>query len=459
MKYDKAELKLLLFDFVATFRLGLPIVIGQLGIVLMGVVDTAMIGRVGKEALAAAGVSNAVFFMVAILGIGLLNIMSPIIAEVYARRAIQELRALLVGGFWAATISACCLAVVIGVMIWHFEWFGQSQAVTQLSRVYLLSMLPSLFPMYWFLAFRQFTDGMGMPRLSMYTTLMGLVLNVLLNYILIFGNWGVPALGLLGAGLATWGSRCFMAFCLWIYLLRLPIFASIRQAQLLDLDVWRAFRRITTKGIGTGLQQFFEVATFALAAIMMGWISDAALAAHQIALNMASVTYMISTGIAVAGSIRVGNALGRMRWHKVRRAGSAALLGAFAVMGVGTVVFLLVPGLLVRLYTSEAEVVQLAVRLLLLAAFFQLSDGIQAVGLGILRGLQDVFFPTLATLVAYWGLALPTAYYLGIIQQFGAAGIWFGLLIGLTAAALFLSARFYYLTQLRLSKKKLLLLS
>ncbi|WP_051633131.1 MATE family efflux transporter [Thermonema rossianum] len=446
---DKRPNHILYFDFIATVRLSIPIIVGQLGIVLMGVVDTAMIGRVGKEALAAAGVSNAVFFLIAILGIGLLNILSPMIAEAQARRIPQNLKALLVGGFWAATACALVLGSVMGVVIWHFDKLGQSPEVTALSREYMTILLSSLFPMYWFLCLRHFTDGMAMPHLSMYATLVGLLLNIFLNYLLIFGHWGLPALGLAGAAWATWGVRWAMTFILFFFLLRLPAFAFLKRHQVQMKACRQACLRIVTKGLGTGLQHFFEVATFALAAIMIGWVNDTQLAAHQIALNMASITYMISTGIAAAGAIRVGNALGRRQWHRVARAGTAALLAAIVVMTGGGVLFWLFPDFLASLYTREVEVLAVAVDLLLIAAFFQLSDGIQAVSLGILRGLQDVLYPTIATLIAYWVVALPVAYYLGIYKQMGAWGVWIGLLVGLTLAAVFLCVRFYLLLAVR----------
>jgi len=451
-KNKKRSQYILYFDFWATVRLSIPIIVGQLGIVLMGVVDTAMIGRVGKEALAAAGVSNAIFFLIAILGIGLLNILSPMIAEGQARRQLQTLKALLIGGFWAATACALFLGTVMGGVIWQFEHLGQSPEVTALSREYMTILLSSLFPMYWFLCLRHFTDGMAMPHLSMYATLVGFLLNIFLNYLLIFGHWGLPALGLAGAAWATWGVRWVMTFILFFFLLRLPTFDFLKQCQVPIQACRKACIRIITKGIGTGLQHFFEVATFALAAIMIGWVSDVALAAHQIALNMASVTYMISTGIAAAGAIRVGNALGKGRWSRVARAGTAALLAAMFVMAAGGLLFWLFPHFLASLYTHEKDVLAVAVELLLIAAFFQLSDGIQAVSLGILRGLQDVLYPTVATLVAYWGVALPVAYYLGIYKQMGAWGVWIGLSIGLTLAAVFLCARFFLLLESR--KKK-----
>lgn len=443
---------ILYFDFIATVRLSIPIIVGQLGIVLMGVVDTAMIGRVGKEALAAAGVSNAVFFLIAILGIGLLNILSPMIAEAQSRRRQESLKALLVGGFWAATACAVFLGLVMAGVIWQFDKLGQSPQVTALSREYMSILLSSLFPMYWFLCLRHFTDGMAMPHLSMYATLVGLLLNIFLNYLLIFGHWGLPAMGLAGAAWATWGVRWAMTFILFYFLLRLPAFTFLKQCYVSMRACREACVRIITKGIGTGLQHLFEVATFALAAIMIGWVNDVELAAHQIALNMASVTYMISTGIAAAGAIRVGNALGRRQWHRVARAGTAALLAAILVMTTGGLLFWLFPHALVSLYTHEKEVLAVAVELLLIAAFFQLSDGIQAVSLGILRGLQDVLYPTVATLIAYWGVALPVAYYYGIYKEMGAWGVWIGLLVGLTLAAVFLCTRFYLLVAAR--KKK-----
>jgi MATE family multidrug resistance protein len=429
-------------DLKETLHLALPIIVAQLGLVLMGVADTIMVGRVGATELAAAGVSNSVFFLIAVVGSGALSMVSPLVAGSRSHKNKIEspgnyLKASLVAGIWLALATF----LVMMVLAWQFQIFRQAPEVEALSRPYLWILAVSVFPMYHFWGAKQFTDGMGEVRISMLITLAGVVTNVFLNWILIFGLWGLPALGLNGAGIATLLSRVLMAFLSYR-----AIFQSSRfKDYLIDARVrMRLVFKIFKLGLPSGMQYFFEVAAFSGAAIMAGWLGVASLAAHQIAINLASVTYMVAAGFSSAGAIRVGNALGRKNITGVKKAGTTALLLSLGFMTLTALFFILFRSFWVGLYIEEREVAGLATGLLIIAAFFQLSDGVQVVGLGILRGVYDIYIPTGVTLFSYWVLGIPLGYYLSEVQGLGVDGIWYGLLAGLTCSAILLVWRFYF---------------
>jgi MATE family multidrug resistance protein len=316
-----------------------------------------------------------------------------------------------------------------------------------LSTPYLIITALSLLPFMFFQTFRQYAEGLSLTRTAMAITLSANLLNVLLNYLLIYGYGPVPALGLNGAGVATLASRMIMAVAMMIYVLRAPWFRW-PPLRLRSLQRRLAIRMLKI-GVPTGFQYIFEVGAFSFASIMMGWLGTQALAAHQIALSLAAVSYMVATGLAAAATVRVGNQLGRRDMPNLRRVGNSALLMSTVLMGASAGVFLLLNDTLPTLYVDEAPVIDLAASLLVIAAFFQLSDGVQAVALGILRGMADVKIPTLITLIAYWGVGLPVAYGLAFLLGWGATGVWVGLLISLTLAAVLLVLRFRRLSAQR----------
>lgn len=426
--------------------MSVPIIIAQLGLVLMGVIDTIMVGRIGAAELAASGVSNSVFFLIAVVGSGALSMVSPLVAGSRSKKGKIEspgniLKSAQVAGF----ILAILTVIVMIVLALNFHWFRQEETVEKLAASYLLIIAVSVFPMYYFWAGKQFTDGMGDVRISMLITLVGLVANTFLNWIFIFGNFGFPAMGLNGAGIGTLLARIIMAVLTFG-----AIHSSGRFQEFLEHT--RVRKKLVIKifrlGIPSGMQYFFEVAAFSGAAILAGWISVASLAAHQIAINLASITYMIAAGFSAAGAIRVGNARGIQSSSGVIKAGTAAILLSFLYMSMMALIFISFRQFLVALYIEDVEVASIASGLLVIAAFFQLSDGVQVAGLGILRGVYDVYIPTAITLFAYWIVGIPLGYYLSDSQAMGVEGIWYGLLIGLTFSAILLVLRFYWVTRI-----------
>lgn len=433
-----------------TIRLSVPIILGQLGIMLMGVADTIQVGNMAegaKFALDASGIANSVFITVAVLGINAISTVAPMISKAYERNQPSEIvrtfRASVQVALWA---SSFCVAIIL-LCVMNFEVFGQSPVVSSLAVNYLLIITMSIVPLYLFLALRQLSDGLSKTKAAMTITLSAVLFNVLLNHLLINGVWIFPEWGLNGAGVATLLSRIYMALGLWWVVYSDPQLDRYMKWKAPVLKVKELVLHIFKVGIPSGMQGFFEVAVFSAAAIMIGWIGEDPLAAHLVALSPASVSYMMISGLAAAGGIRVGAGLGQQNRTAIIKSGTTALLLGAAFMSLCGFFFLTAQHFIINLYIQDSAVTQIAVSLLTIAAFFQLSDGLQCVALGLLRGMADVNIPTLVTLFAYWGVGIPVGYLLAFRYHWGAEGIWMGLLAGLTVSALLLTIRFY--TQVR----------
>ncbi len=422
-----------------TIYLAIPIVTAQLGVVLMGVSDNIMIGRMlGKQALAASGLAHSISFLIASIAVGGLAVISPIIAKHKASGDRESFTNTYFASFKLALWLSILLSAVALLVYIVFEKLDQPAAVSVLAKPFFLIISLAKFPAFFFIAYKQILDGFSKPEPAMIFTIAGLCLNIILNYILI--KW----MGLNGAALSTLLVRISMLVLMWQYFKRSKwIMANILPTYSDLLKIRNEAIRLFRLSIPGGLQFFFEIGAFSISLIMMGWISENALAAHQIAINIASTTYMMASGIAFAGSIRVGDALGSKAYHRVRLAGNTSLLVTLLFMSLSMIVIVAFKHSLVKLYVNDLSILALAESLLVIAAIFQLSDGIQVVGLGNLRGLSDVKIPAYITFVAYWLISIPLGYYLAFFTSLGAKGVWIGLLAGLTAAAIFLTFRFY----------------
>jgi MATE family multidrug resistance protein len=391
-------------ELAETIRLSIPIVIAQLGVVLMGVTDNLFVGRLlGAIPLAGAGLAVSLSFLVSSIGVGSLAVVAALVSQANGRNDAGEINRLFRAGLMVALFFGLVFGLVGAGLAYYYDLFGQAPEVTEIGQNFTLILSLSNIPLFLFLAARQLCDGLSYPRVAMFITLLALILNALLNYLLITGFGPFPELGVYGSALATLLSRTFMAAAIIFYIRRSRKFQSYFQPSFRQFRVSNYRRQILQLGLPGGFTYFFEVATFALAAMMAGWLGADQLAAHQIALNMASTTYMMASGISAAGAIRVGNALGRSSRTSVRRAGVAALWLGTAFMGLAAVVFLTANDWLVSWYIRDnPEVATMAASLIIMAGFFQLSDGLQVVGIGILRGLSDVNTPTIISLFAYW---------------------------------------------------------
>lgn len=440
-------------ELADTLRLSIPIVIAQLGVILMGVTDNLFVGRLlGAVPLGAAGLSNSLSFLMTSIGVGGLSVVAALVSRAKGQGNDADINRLFRAGLKVAVLLSVVLGGLSALMAFNFSLFGQSAEVTRMARDFMLILSVSILPLLIFVAARQLCDGLRYPRVAMAITLSALAINALFNYILITGVGPFPALGVHGSALATLMSRVYMASAMLTYIYRSGIFRPYLVAAYRTLPTGEDVKKILTLGLPGGLTFFFEVATFSLAQVMVGWLGEVQLAAHQIALNMASTTYMMATGISSAAAIRVGTSVGRGSQEGVRRAGVAAFILSALFMGCCAILFLTANDWLVSLYIRNNPAVStMAASLLIMAGFFQLSDGIQVVGIGTLRGLSDVNIPTWITLFSYWVVALPMSYVFAFTLQLNVAGIWIGLLVGLSLAAILLTTRFFQLSR-RLSK-------
>ncbi len=437
-------------DLKATISLSYPIIIAQMGLIAMGVTDTIMVGSLGEASLAASGIANAIFFFISVLGIGVLSIVPPLIATAKSRQDLSKCSSLFGASLQVGLGIGLLSMLVVGLMTWNFSWFRQTAEVSYLAIPYLQILAVSVVPMLLFLAIKSFADGLSITKPAMYVNFICFFLNIAFNWVLIYGKLGFPAWGLNGAGVATLLSRIFMTLGVALFVMYsgkiqrcLPSF-KLQKISMPDI------RKILTLGLPAGMQYVFEVGAFAGASVMIGWLGTSELAAHQIAINLASITYMLAIGLSAAASIRVGNALGEGQIFQIKRSGTSAFILAIAFMTVSCFLFINYSLELVHLYIYKGEAVEIAASLLVIAGFFQISDGLQCVALGALRGLEDVNIPTLFTLIAYWLVGLPLGYVLAFHTSLGVQGVWIGLSAGLTISAVLLTFRFYHLA----SKKR-----
>lgn len=426
----------------ATLQLAYPVIIGQLGIIMMGVVDSLMVGKIGAASLAAASLGNGMTFIIMIIGIGVSLAITPLVAIAVGAGKNEDCGIYFRQSFLVNSILSLIIAVIIFFAADLLKYFNQPIEVQNQAISYMKIVGTSAIPLMFFQTYKQFIEGLSVMRPAMIITLLANLINAFANWVLIFGNVGFPALGLDGAGWATFTSRVFMAGMLMIYVMNNRFFNQYDVSFHFKSINWRVIKKILSLGLPSGFQYFFEVGAFSFAVVMVGWLGTKPQAAHQIAISLASISFMAVLGISVAGSIRVGNAVGMKDIQETRRAGfTASLLGA-SIMVISGVVFILFRNFLPALYVDDKEVISLASSLLIIAALFQISDGIQAVGIGILRGLTDVKIPTAITFIAYWIVGLPVGYLLGFIFKMGVQGVWIGLLFGLTTSAILLTLRF-----------------
>lgn len=432
--------------------LALPIIAGQLGQVLMGFFDTVQIGGLGHTYIAATGFANGIYWVIILLGMGVLFAVSPLVSEAFG--AEKEYRAIgvLRSGLLVSVVLSVVFVIVTEIVRANLDVFRHPETDTLLGARYLRVINYSTPFVFFFMCGKQFLDGMGKTLPGMYITLGGLALNCFLNWVLIYGHLGAPAWGIEGAALASGISKLAMTVALFLYIFQSRKVKDLQTAYHSQTEnttagyttyVWP----ILTIGVPAGLQFFWEVAAFSAGQVMSGWISIEAEAAHMIAIGMASITFMVITGFSAAGTILTGFAYGEKNAEEVRKTGVAILLMTLATEVVFALVFVLLHRQLPLLYTNEVVVIEMAAAMLLLAALFQLSDGLQGAAAGLLRGIQDVKMPALIALVSYWGIMVPACYYLAFEARMGLAGIWLGFVIGLTIAAVGMWARFGYMAK------------
>ena len=443
-------------EFSYNLRLAYPIILGMLGHTVVGIVDNIMVGKLGPTELAAVSLGNSFVFIAMSLGIGFSTAITPLVAEADGRKDVEGGRSAFHHGLYLCTILGVTLFTIIFFSKPLIAFMGQPENVVELAKPYLDIVAFSLIPLIMFQAYKQFADGMSETKLSMWATIIANIVNVVLNYLLIYGIWFFPELGIVGAAIGTIVSR-FVMLGYMHYMMNLrerfhPYFKGFSLKEIKkSVNI-----QIIKLGTPSAMQMFFEVALFTGAIWLSGRLGTTSQAANQVALSLASFTFMFAMGLSVAAMIRVANQKGLEDYNKLRLvAVSIFLLGAFMAVGFA-VVFMLFHVELPKLFVDmkdastlaeNTEVVTIAAQLLLVAAVFQISDSLQVVALGALRGLQDVKIPMYMTFISYWVVGFPISIYLGLYTSLGASGIWIGLLAGLTTASVLLFIRFNYLTK------------
>nr|WP_269468229.1 MATE family efflux transporter [Gaetbulibacter sp. NE] len=429
--------------------------LGMLGHTFVSFIDNIMVGQLGTAELAAVSLGNSFMFIAMSLGIGFSTAITPLVAEADAANDFKNGKSAFKHGLFLCTILGISLFLMVFFAKPLLYLMKQPIEVVELAIPYLDLVAFSLIPLVVFQAFKQFSDGLSMTKYPMYATLIANIVNVVFNYLLIFGKFGFPELGIVGAAYGTLISRFVMVAFIWILLSKKEKSkAFVTNIKFFVLDKLM-LNKLINLGTPSAMQMFFEVAIFTAAIWLSGLLGKNPQAANQIALNLSSMTFMVAMGLSVAAMVRVGNQKGLNNFLELRRIAISIFLLATILAICFGICFFLFHNHLPKLYVDyddavnlvdNTEVVSIASTLLIAAAIFQISDSVQVVVLGALRGLQDVKIPTIITFVSYWVIGFPISYFLGKEEVYGSFGIWLGLLAGLTTAAILLYIRFNYLT-------------
>ena len=429
------------FQWRENIPLALPVIVGQIGHIAASVADSMMVGALGTIPLAAVSLASSIASVPLVFGIGMAYGLTPMVAHAMGQaRPFKAVRLLKNGTVVNAFTSAFMFLFAL-VLFWGIQFTGQEPAVVEEARTYLWIIMASYLPFMLFMSAKQYLEGMGDTKTPMRISLYGNVGNIGLNALLIYG-WGpFPEWGIVGAGVATIIARGYMMMAAWWFVLR--------RGKADPADWLRAkvtgypIRSLLKIGVPSGFQYIFEVSAFAASAWIIGTLGATPLAAHQVAISLASISYMAATGLGAAATIRIGQAMGRKDLAGAKAAGTSLFLITIIFMALTGLTFFVFRHQLPWAYTQDPAVVASAAALLVVATIFQISDGVQATALGALRGIQDVRVPTAITFVAYYVIALPLEWYFGHILGWGAVGVWSALAVGLTVSAVWLSLRFY----------------
>ena len=412
-------------------QLALPVVAAELGWNAMGMVDTLMVGRISAESIGAVSLGTAFFLAVGIFGIGMLLGLDTLVSQAFGAGKIEECHRSLVHGVYLSFMLAPFLTGVIWSVIPLLFHLGMNPDVFPLMIPYLKAVTWSMLPLLLYTTFRRYLQGMGLAKPVMVVLVTANLVNVVANWILVFGNLGAPAMGVEGAGWATCISRAYLAIGLIGYAF---YYDHVHRTGLFQIpfgiDAGR-FRRLLALGFPAALQITLELGAFAVGTVLAGKLDSASIAAHQIAITAASFTFMVPLGVSSAGAVRVGHALGRKDVAGAARAGWVALVIGTGFMTCSATAFVVFPSYILSVFTNDAGVVTIGVSLLFVAAYFQLFDGVQIVATGIMRGSGDTRTPMFANLVGHWFVGLPVGYTLSFVKGWGVIGLWIGFCVGL----------------------------
>ena len=437
-----------------------PVILGLLGHTIVGLVDNVMVGKLGTAPLAAVSLGNSFLFMAMSIILGFSTGITPLVAAADSTNNFKEGKSVLKNGILLVTSLGVLLTIIIFCVQPLLYEMKQTEEVVELAIPYLNIVALSLIPLAAFQALKQFADGLSQTKYSMWATVIANILNVLLNYVLIYGIWIFPELGIVGAAWGTLISRIVMAIVMFLFIAKKEKFLVYFDDLWNEKIVKSTIKTLNKIGFPSALQMFFEFGIFTAAIWLSGTLGKNPQAANQIALNLSSMTFMFAMGLAVVATIRVGNQFGLKDFSELRRIARSLFLLILILDVIFALFFMVFNEFLPTIYLDvndienkidNTEVISISAKLLIIAAFFQLFDGIQAVVLGALKGMQDVRIPTFITFVAYWVIAFPISYYFGLLAGYGSQGLWVGLLVGLAASAGLLLWRFNVVTNKQLN--------
>jgi len=425
-----------------TIILAAPVAFSQLGHITVGVADTLMAGQISKDALAASTVALSVFFPLFMMYVGFSIGFTPLIAQAHGENDNSKIVRIFKHAVWLNLFVGAVLTIVLLFGIYLIPFLHQPKHIIDEAEGFFSIIAVSVFPIVIFQIMKQFIEGLGQTKQAMVVSILGNVINIILIVILVYGWFGLPEMGLNGIAYATLIARCAMALTMVLYFFSDSQYTIYRKLYNTTKLNWKDFKMVFYKSYPVALQMTFESGAFSTAALFIGTFGTAQLAAHQIALNLASITYMVATGIAAAATVRVGYEYGRRDKQELKKAGNTAVLIVLVFMGFTALTFALCRSYLPSFYTDDHEVIGIASILLFMVAFFQLSDGIQVVSMGALRGMGDVVIPSSIAFTAYWIIGLPLGCLLAFTFGLEVYGIWIGLTSGLVFASVILLIRF-----------------
>ncbi|MEN8817394.1 MAG: MATE family efflux transporter [Nonlabens sp.] len=430
-------------EFKKNTQIALPIILGQLAHLLVALADNIMVGQLGKEQLAAVSLGNTLIFIAMSVGIGFSFAITPLVAEADAQKDTNKVTSIFHNGLFLCAISGVLLAIVLFIAEPILYYLDQPEEVVVLAIPYMRWVSISLIPLMLFQAVKQFSDGLSKTVYPMMASILANVINIGVNYIFIYGKLGMPRLEVEGAAIGTLVARVLMFVLLWVVLSR----KALLKQHFVNFKSYssKTVSKLMSIGFPTSLQMFFEVSLFTAAIFLSGVISTESQAANQIALNLSALTFMFGVGLGVTATIRLGNQLGLKDIPALKRIARSTFLMSLIVGVFFALLFISLNNFLPTIYIEDPGVLELAAGLLIIAGIFQISDATQVTLLGALRGLQDVWIPSLICFTAYWIVGLPISYYLGIESDYGVNGVWIGLLFGLTTSSILMYARYRYL--------------
>ena len=428
-----------------TIYLAWPLVITQVGYIITGMVDTVFLGKIGAAEQAACILSNNLYILLLVFGIGVSYATTPLVTSANQNMDLLKKASLFKNSiFLNVSVSIICF-IVLFLSSGLLKYMHQPEDVIKLAVPFFNVLIFSMIPISLFFTCKQYCEGLSNTRMALFISIIGNVINIILNYLLIYGKFGFPELGYIGSAWASFISRVFMGFSFLYLIFKSPVTKEISAVYNRVKINKKELFHLAKIGLNAGLQLTFEVAAFVIAGLMAGTFGKEQIDAHGIALSIAAFTYMFASGISSASSIRVGIYKAQDNWLEIKQAAFSSIKLVMLIMGGFTILFLMINNFLPKVFSSDLQIVNLASKLLIIAALFQLFDGIQVTIVGILRGLEDFKIPTLISLVGYWIIALPLAYWLAFILKLETVGVWIGLLVSLIFAAIVLFWRLNYL--------------